>query len=198
MGDRLLRRLFHLAGAAVLLYYLLPSRFFVLLTTRDVLLLALVALLVIEALRLVAGLEITTIRAYERRRLASYVWYAVALVAAVLLFPPTVAAAVVLGTALVDPLIGELRARPTLSRRAYPWLPIAVYAALAFPVLILGAWDWARAGGGALLAATVAVAVERPKLLAVDDDLAMTLLPAVGLVAVGLLGSAAPLAGAWP
>ncbi len=198
LGDRLLRRGFHLAGALVLLYYVLPENAFVLLPTEVVLLLALLAVLLLELFRLATLLEVPTIRPYERARVASYAWYAIALVAAVLLFPPVVATVVVLGTAIVDPVIGELRLRPPGLRRAYPWLPLALYGALAFLVLIAGRWDLARASGGAVLAAVIAVAVERPKLLSVDDDLAMTLLPALALLAVGFLGSAAPLAGTWP
>ncbi len=199
LGDRLLRRGFHLAGAAVLLYYVLPVNTFLVLPTRVVLLLALLAVLVIELLRLFAGLEVPTIRPYERHRVASYAWYGIALVAAVLLFPPLLATVVVLGTAIVDPVIGELRLQPPDGRRAYPGLPLALYGALAFTVLLGGGtWGLARAALGAGLAALIAVAVERPKLLNVDDDLAMTLLPALALLAVGSLGPGAPLAGAWP
>ena len=187
-----------MGAAAVLLYFVLPSRFFILLETRDVLLLALVGVLGIEAVRLLGAVEVPTIREYERRRVASYAWYGVALVAAVLLFPETVAIAVVLGTAFVDPVIGELRRTPATFRRAYPWLPLALYAILAYPALVLGGWGSLRAAASALIAAVVAVAVERPKIGLVDDDLAMTLLPAVTLVAIGLLGAGAPLGGSWP
>ena len=182
----------------MLAYYLLPPGFFIVLPTEDVLLLALGVVLVLEAARLLGGLEIPTIREYERRRVASYAWFGVALVAAVVLFPMPVAVTVVLGTALVDPAIGELRRSPRRIARLYPWLPVAAYATLGAVVLSLGGWAAMRAAPAALGAAVVAVAVERPKINAVDDDLAMTILPALVLVAAGLIGPGAPLAGAWP
>lgn len=193
-GDRLLRRGFHVAGVAVLLYYVLPPGFFVVLPTRDVLLLALGVVLGLEAARLGGRLEIPTIRPYERRRVASYAWFAIALVVAVVVFPRVVAIPVVLGTALVDPVIGELRGSPRWGRRLYPWAPVALYAALGVVALAAGGWSLVRAGIGGGLAAVVAVAVERPQLAQVDDDLVMTLLPAFLLVAVGLVGPGAPLA----
>lgn len=197
-GDRILRRVFHLAGVAVLVYYVLPPEFFIVLPTRVVLVLALVAVLGIELVRLLGRVEVPTIREYERRRMASYAWYGVALVLAVLVFPEAVAIAVVLGTALVDPLIGELRRDPARFRRMYPWVPLLVYAGLAALPLVGFGWGLARAVGFGLVAAVIAVGVERPKLLLVDDDLAMTVVPAVALTALGLLGPGAPLAGAWP
>jgi hypothetical protein len=194
LGDRMMRRGLHLAGLAVLLYFVLPSGFFVVLPVRTVLLLALFAVLVLEMVRLGTGLELPAIRPYERHRVASYAWYAVALVVAVLLFPESVATAVVLGTALVDPLIGELRRGSGTWRRSYPWLPLALYALLAGTALtVVGGWSAARAGAGAAVAALVAIGSERPKLLSLDDDLAMTLVPAAALYAIGLLGPGAPL-----
>jgi hypothetical protein len=197
-GDRILRRAFHLAGAGILVYYVLPPGLFVVLTTRELLFAGLAGVLVIEAVRLVGRVEVPTLRDYERSRIASYAWYGVALVAAIVLFPEPVAVSVVLGTAVVDPLVGELRRRPTAYRWAYPALPVGVYAALAGLVLAAAGWDPTRLAAGAVVAALVAVAVERPKLAYVDDDLAMTVLPAVALAAIGLVGPSAPLAGLWP
>ncbi|HYK93147.1 MAG TPA: hypothetical protein VEY07_03790 [Thermoplasmata archaeon] len=197
-GDRLLRRVFHLAGVVVLAYYLLPPRFFVVLPTETVLVLALIAVLGVEFVRLLGGIEVPTIRDYEARRVASYAWFAVALVVAVLVFPEAVAVPVVLGTALVDPLIGELRRAGGRFARAYPAVPIAVYAGLAVVPLWVAGWGPLRSGGGALIAALIAVAVERPKISEVDDDLAMTVLPAIVLSAIGLIGPGAPLVGTWP
>ncbi len=179
LGDRAWRRVLHAFGAAVLLYFLLPRWFFVVLPTDAVLLLGLELVLVLEALRLFAGAELPTIREYERARMASYVYYAIALVAAVLLFPFPVASVVVLGTAWVDPLVGELR----LSARGlrwYPVLPGVVYVGLGVAVLVFAAhWTLLPAVGLSAVAAAVALAVERPKIPELDDDLAMTLVPAL-------------------
>lgn len=192
LGDRILRRLLHLAGLAVLLYYLLPPNFFLVASVETVLLLALASVLALEGLRLAAHLELPTIRPYERRRLASYAYYAIALVLAVLLFPRPIAVAVVLGTAIVDPLIGELRLRPE-ARRLYPVLPVALWAGFAFGSLVLlGAWTIPAALLAAVGAGALAVAVERPRFAGFDDDLAMTLVPALALLALTLLDPGFP------
>ena len=130
LGDRIWRRLLHLVGGAVVLYYLLPSNVFVVITTQEALLFGLAFVLALELMREVAGLEMPTVRAVERDRVASFAYFAVALVAAVLLLPAPIGATVVLGTALIDPLIGELRLSNRL-RAAYPILPILLYAGLA-------------------------------------------------------------------
>ena len=177
LGDRVWRRFLHGIAAGVLLYYVLPPGFFVVLPTEYVLLLALAAVLVLELLRHVAGLELPTIRPYEEHRLASFAYYAVALVVAVLIFPPPVASVVVLGTALVDPLVGELR-RTAGGQRWYPVAPVAFYVVLGVAVLVLG-FRWAPfwALVAAATAAGVALTVERPKISWIDDDIAMTLVP---------------------
>ncbi|HKS59298.1 MAG TPA: hypothetical protein VJS68_00800 [Thermoplasmata archaeon] len=181
LGDRAWRRILHGLGAGVLLYYVLPPQFFILLPTEAVLLLAFAAVIVLETLRHVAGLELPTIRPYEQRRLSSFFFYATALVVAVLVFPPAVATVVVLGTALVDPLIGELRSSPRF-RRTYPVLPLVAYAGLGSLGLVTSFHTppvaaLALSGVGAF----IAVAVERPKAAWVDDDIAMTLVPGVVL-----------------
>jgi len=187
LGDRVWRRLLHAAGAAVLLYYVIPVDFFVLVPKLYVLLAALAAVLLLELLRHLVHLELPTIRPYEARRIGSYVWYSVALVAAVVLFPMPIGAAVVLGTAFVDPLAGELRASTTY-RRLYPAIPLAAYAGLAFTGLaLLGGWPLGDSAGLALLAAAIGVAAERPKVDWLDDDIAMMLLPAIALYLVGVL-----------
>lgn len=197
LGDRLLRRGFHLGAAVALAYYILPPGIFVLVTTEQLLLLGLAVVLGLEALRLAGVLEIPTLRQYEAGRPASYAFYAVAIVVAILVFPEAIAVVVVLGTAAIDPLIGELRLVPRLARRWYPAGPLVAYGALAAVGLdLVGRWAAAPTVAGAAVAAVVAVAAERPKIGGVDDDLAMTLAPAAALVAVALLVPGAALV--WP
>jgi hypothetical protein len=120
------------------------------------------------------------------------VFYSVALVAALLLFPVPIAGAAILGTAWVDPLAGELR-RPGPARRLYPAVPILSYYALAVVGMsVVGHWPLRDAAALALLATPIAIAAEWARWgVWVDDDLAMTLAPAValylgGVVALGL------------
>ena len=184
LGDRVYRRFLHCIGALVLLYYALPRVLVGWFTREDLLLVGLGLVVVLELLRWVAGVELPTIRPYEKTRVASYTFYAVALVAAVLLFPLPIAFVVVLGTALVDPLIGELRLSARW-RSSYPWLPGLVYVLIGASALILVThWPPFAAVLAAGIAGVLAVAAERTKIPQVDDDLAMTLVPAVVLLAL--------------
>jgi hypothetical protein len=186
-GDRLWRRIVHSVGAAVLFYYVFPNNFFLVAPKEYVLLAALAAALLLEGLRHAAGLELPTIRPYEEHRVASFVWYAIALVGAILLFPFPIAVTVVLGTAWVDPLAGGLR-ESERGRRLYPAVPFALYAVLAFLGLgPIGGWPLLPTVPLALVAAAVALAAEYPKIPWVDDDLAMTFAPALVLYGVGVL-----------
>jgi hypothetical protein len=182
-GDRILRRLFHAAGALVLLVYLLPPDFFVVLPTRVVLLLALLTVLTLEAVRLARGVELPMIRPWEvaARRPASYAYFAVALVLAVLWLPPALGTAVVLGGAWADPVAGELR-----SRAGRAWVtfaaPALFYALLAAAALrFVGSWSLPAAVGAGLGAGLLAMAVEGPKWKWIDDDLLVVLVPGLFL-----------------
>jgi hypothetical protein len=188
LGDRAWRRIIHCLGALVLLYYLIPTGFFVVLAKPYVLLAAVGAAILLEVLRHFAGLQLPTIRPYEEHRVASFVFYAVALAGSILLFPLPIAAAVVLGVALVDPLVGELRLREP--RGAATWaIPLATYAVLAvIGMAVIGGWPVLPAVSLGVLAAILGVAAERPKIPWVDDDLAMAFVPGVALYLVGVVG----------
>jgi dolichol kinase len=192
LGDRAWRRILHLFGALVLVYYALPNNFFVIAPKADILLAALGVMFVLEALRHAVGLELPTIRPYETHRIASFVFFALALVLAVLLFPLPIAAAVILGTAIVDPVAGELR-RQSSSPVLAVGLPVAAYGLLAFVGLAaIGGWPAGPSALLAVVAAPIAVAVERPKWPWVDDDLMMTFLPGLFLYAAGVLALGLP------
>jgi dolichol kinase len=185
LPDEIGRRLVHGAGALVLVYYLLPGELIVV-PKSLALLLALAAAGLLELLRLAFGVRLPMIRGYELRRPASYLFYAVALVLALLLFPEPIAVAVVLGTAIVDPVAGELRSSPN-ARRLSPVGSFAVYAVLASVALgVVGRWPWEAAAGLGGVAAAVGVAVERWRFRWLDDDLTMTIVPAVVLYAAAL------------
>jgi hypothetical protein len=192
LGDRIWRRTLHGLGAVVLVYFALPTDFFVVAPKAYVLLAALAAVLALEVLRHAAGLELPTIRPYEESRLGSFAAFAVAIVAAILLFPEPIACAVVLGAALVDPLAGELRLRPS-TRRLDVVVPFVAFVGLAFAGLaVLGGWPVLPSIGLAVLAAAIGVAVERPKVWWFDDDLTMTLIPALALWLVGVVALGLP------
>ncbi len=184
LGDRTWRRILHVLAAGALLYYLLPPRVLFGLPNEAIPLLALAAVATLEALRLTGRLEVPVLRSYERGRPASYAYFGLAIVLSVLLFPEPIAVAVVLGTAIVDPIAGEVRGR---GGALYPWVPFGTYAVLAFAALAsLGGGTIPVAAGLALLSAGIAIAVEAPSWAYLDDDLAMTLVPGVVLTLLAL------------
>ncbi|HTP53497.1 MAG TPA: hypothetical protein VML94_00825 [Thermoplasmata archaeon] len=187
LGDRVWRRVLHGIVAVILVYYALPNGIFVVAPKRTVLLIALAVVLGLEVLRHAEIVDLPTLRSYERARVGSYAFYALAVVGAIVLFPEPIAAAVVLGTALVDPIAGELRARPAVAR-AYPAVPLVVYWELAFIGLaLIGRWPIPTSAALALVAAPVAVAAEWPTIGWFDDDLAMTFAPALVLYLLAVL-----------
>jgi hypothetical protein len=189
MGDLVWRRIVHMSGALVLLYFVFPGDFWVTpwpQTTTVILLLLLEAGLFIELFRHLGYVDVPVIRPYERDRIAGYCWYAMGLTFAVLLFPEPVAVAVVLGAAFVDPLIGEFRRRGV--PRAYSGLAFGAYALMAGGSLYaLGGWAALPAVVGALVAAAVALAVERLRAPFVDDDFTMPVVPGLVLLLVAML-----------
>ncbi|MCI4368011.1 MAG: hypothetical protein L3K09_00390 [Thermoplasmata archaeon] len=179
LGDRLWRRLMHCAGALVLVYFLLPVGFFRVVSNEVVLFAALAVVLSLEGLRHVAHLEIPTVLPRERDKVASFAFYAIALVATVVLFDRPVATFAVIGAAFLDPVIGEMR-RSARWRPAYPALPLAAYGAIAFAALLfVGRFSAPGAIVLAVPAAVVAILAEGPRMGRLDDDLAMTIAPAL-------------------
>jgi len=181
------RRLLHIAAGVAVIFYLVPPVIVPGLTRAALLLAALVAVLALEASRLAGWIELPALRRHEANRPASFVYFGIAIVIVLLAVPEAYALVAVLGAAFIDPLIGELRGKPSLYR-AYPFLPVATYAVIAFPIL------WWVGGESVLLAlllalgaALLAVAVESPRNHHLDDDLLMTLVPALALWIAGSL-----------
>ncbi|HEV2449490.1 MAG TPA: hypothetical protein VGU43_03650 [Thermoplasmata archaeon] len=186
-GDRVLRRLLHLAAALAAVYYLVPPVVTPGVTRAGLLLAVLVVVLALEAARLAGWIELPGLRVHEAHRPASFVYFGIAIVVVLLAVPEPYALVAILGAAWVDPLIGELRSRPSRSR-AYPVLPVGAYAAIAFlPLWWLGHFSVWVALLLALGSAGLAVAVESPRHHHVDDDLLMTLVPAAALWIAGSL-----------
>ncbi len=185
VGGRVGRRILHAAGAFTLLYYLFPPHLLGITPNWTIPLAALVAVLTLDGLRLSGRIDVPETRPYERIRLASYSYFGIAIVLSLLLFPEPIAVATILGTAFVDPLIGELRRSATL-RAMYPLVPFAAYFGLATVALAeVGRFPLVMAGFLAALAGALAIAGEYPHWIYLDDDLVMTVLP--GIVLWGLV-----------
>ncbi|MCI4363234.1 MAG: hypothetical protein L3K13_02895 [Thermoplasmata archaeon] len=188
-GDRLFRRGLHLITSLGLVYYLLPVTILPGFSRALLLLAGYAVVVALEAFRLGGWLQLPSMRPHEEGRPASYLYFATAVVAVLLLVPEPFAVAAILGTALVDPLIGELKGS-TRWRSLYPVAPLVLYVGLALPcLLLLGGTRWELAVPFAAAAALVAVAVESPKHRHLDDDLLMTILPALTLWGLAALAA---------
>ena len=189
LGDRLWRRVLHVGGLVILLVYVVPSGTFGPVPVRAVPVILLAVLLVVEGFRWRGQVELPTIRPHERARMASYAYYGIALVLATLAFPEAVAVTVIVGSALIDPLLGELRLRP-LGGAAVAIVGGIAYVALAVVCLhALTDLPLTTELGLGLLGAMLAVLVEGPgSVLPLDDDFAMVIVPGIVLALVVLFG----------
>jgi dolichol kinase len=174
--GHIFRRLFHLCGPLILVYYLLPHRMFHI--SREAWLLAgLAILLSIEAVRLLRGKVFFGLREYEGRQISAYAWAGMGATIGFLLFPEVLVACAIFGLCWVDPLIGEMRRRRLM--RHYPAVPLIVYFAIAAACLMaLSDRGWIAVLAIAIVGSFSAVAIEKHR-LPVDDDFTMLIVPLV-------------------
>lgn len=171
--EAILRRIVHLSTPVFLVYYFLPSPLWPGGPSKEVgLLLALIATMVFELVRLLRGFRVPGLRPYESEQISAAAWAAIALTFSFLLFPIELTAPVIFGMALVDPVISMVR-----RTKWYPWLPYALHLAIMLAVLgLLVPLDarWVIASAAASVAA---IAAEGVKTSYVDDDSLMIVVP---------------------
>lgn len=167
-----------------MLYWWFPERVAEVGLTRDQLVLAGVAvMLVLEAVRLRRKSLVFPMRPYERSRVGAHVWLVLGCALAVVFFEQRFAMLTILGTTLGDPVIGELRLRG--HPRAAPVAGFAVWVAAAVACVVLVPLDTAAVL--ILVGAVVAVAAEGVEVPYVDDNFAMNMAPLVVMVAFAAL-----------
>jgi dolichol kinase len=174
--GHLFRRIFHLSGPLVLLYYISPDPF-LWISKNGWVLLGLTGLLILEVIRLYTGRVFFGLREYESGQISALAWSGMGVVIALLLFPMPFVICAIVGVSWGDPLIGEMRKRKRM--RFYPTVPLLVYFFFASACLIL--FSDMKFIPIFLLAFTgsmTAVAIEKPK-WPVDDDFLMLIVPLV-------------------
>ncbi len=187
--GHLLRRLVHLCTPLFLIYYWLPEPLWPGGLTREQgLVILLIVALSVEFVRLRMKWRIIGTREYEYHRISAAAWAAIGMTFAFLLFPFQLAAPVLIGMGLVDPLIGELRFHKS---NLYPVLPTVVYFVLVLVVLSLTITLDYRAVIAAALATPVAIFLEKQRWNWLDDDFSMIVGPILVVAAVYWLTS-------WP
>ncbi len=183
--GHVLRRLVHLCTPLFLAYYWLPAK--IGMVDKPILLLLLLALVLnFEYIRIHRQWRIIGMREYEKQRMSAAAWAALALTFAFLFFPVEYAAPAVIGMGLIDPLIGELRARKS---NLYPVIPSVLHFAIIFTVLSLMLGLDYRAVLASVVATPLAIYFERTRWRFIDDDFLMIVLPLLGIAAVYYLTS---------
>ncbi len=179
-NGHVLRRLVHLGTPLFLVYYWLPTKLWMI--EKPILLLIILAVVLnFEYIRIYKQWRIIGMREYEAQRMSAAAWAAVALTLAFLFFPVEYAAPAVIGMGLIDPLIGELRARKS---DLYPMLPSVLHFAIILTVLSLMVGLDYRALLASFVATPLAIYFEKTRWRFVDDDFLMIVLPLLGIAAV--------------
>ena len=177
----LIRRMIHLSILVwpVLFYHFSVQASHTLHTNQTTFLLAIMAILVIgESIRVKLGLQILGQRDHEKHKFSSAFWGLFGIALVVLTVPGGIthgahyAYPIILGTALGDPLLGEMR------RFKVPaWLNCAVTYGVLLAIWFFAAHFFAMPLLLTLLAPAVTIAVEWPRQRLIDDNFLMLVAP---------------------
>lgn len=180
------RRAFHVISPIFLAYYLIPEQLAGGITRTVVTFLFLGTAACVEIARIALGVRLFGMRRYEGQRVSAYAQGALGLAVGLLVVrDPTIVVPVFLGMAWIDPFAAFAR------RRGWPRTGVVA----AYFVLFLmteyvmsgvqpSSWQFLAA----VLATSVAMFVEGPKVPQLDDDLLMLVVPmAVLSVAAAIL-----------
>ncbi len=106
------RRVFHTFGASFLFYYILPDIDWINILKLWIPPLLVIFVIILEILRLtgkISSNHFFGLRMYEKKRIGSYIFFAVAILILLRFFPQQIAIPCILCATLGDPIIGEIR-----------------------------------------------------------------------------------------
>lgn len=186
--EVVVRRIVHMLLALAPIYYLIPVELTPFGVRRWVLLVAFIgAIIAFEIVRLARGITFFGLRPHEKDQIASFVWAAAGIVLTLWLFPQEIASAAIIGMALVDPLMGEMRRSGAKDLMTISASALA-YFAISFSVLfVVGAFEIIGCVALASIGALLAIPSEWFEVPFVDDDFLMPVIPALGMTALSLL-----------
>jgi dolichol kinase len=172
------RRVFHAFGASFLYYYMLPDVSWVNILKFYIPPIIVVFAITLEALRLkglISSDHFFGLRFYEKKRVGSYVFFAVAILILLRFFPQQIAIPCILCACLADPIIGEIRKR---YGARYVYLPGFFICMLFFLI------SWYKADIRLMIIVSIiggfsATFAETKKLWWLDDDFMIQMVPAV-------------------
>lgn len=174
-----IRRIFHMTAIVYLLYYLLPEELFPGFYKWYGVVIIVFATLIVEGVRLKTGMLFFGLREYEKMRMSAFAWFAIGMGIALLWFDMVYVVPVVIGMALTDPLIGEIKRK---KEELYPLFPSLIYGIIVFLCLLLLSGMFIVLKILFTVVATVsAISAEHYKLKYVDDDFLMIVIPLLAL-----------------
>ena len=106
------RRVFHTFGASFLFYYILPDEYWFNLLKFWIPLIIVIFVIGLEFIRIkgiISSSHFFGLRMYEKKRVGSYVFFAVAILILLMFFPQQIAIPCILCASIADPLMGEIR-----------------------------------------------------------------------------------------
>jgi len=177
------RRVFHAFGASLLFYYMLPNVDWINLLKFWVPPAIVVFAVVLEILRLkgkISSDHFFGLRMYEKNRVGSYVFFAVAILILLRFFPQQIAIPCILCACLADPIIGEVRNRFGMKH-------VYIFGFLICMFFFMVAWykaDIKLMLLASIIGAFGAVIGETKKFWWVDDDFMIQMVPAILLLIV--------------
>jgi dolichol kinase len=177
------RRAFHAYGASILVYYLLPDLDWINLLKFWVPIIVVGFVLVLEILRIkgkISSDHFFGLRMYEKERIGSYVFFAVAILILLLFFPQQIAIPCILCACLADPIMGEIRRRFG-AKYVYP---LGFLLCFLFFIVTWYKVDIRLMLLVSIVGATGAVIGETKKFWWLDDDFMIQILPAVLLLII--------------
>ncbi len=132
--SEIFRRIFHMTAIGYLVYFLLPNELIPGFYKWYGLLIIICFALAVESFRLKTGKLFFGLREYEKKQVSAFAWFAIGMSIALLFFKMQFVVPAVIGMALIDPLIGEIKQR---KKSLYPVLPFVVYWLIMFSCLFL-------------------------------------------------------------
>ena len=175
------RRVFHAFGASFLFYYMLPNLDWINLFKFWIPPVIVAIALILEILRLkgkISSDHFFGLRFYEKKRIGSYVFFAVAILILLRFFPQQIAIPCILCVCIADPAMGEIRIHLNIKY-------VYVFGFLLCMFFFLIAWYKADIWlmiTASLIGASGAIIGETKKFWWLDDDFMIQMVPAVLLL----------------
>jgi hypothetical protein len=177
--PEIFRRIFHMTAMVYLVYYIIPDELSPGFFKWHGVLIIVFATLIAELLRLRRAKLVFGMRYYEERRVSAYAWFALGMGIALLIFEMKYVVPVVIGMAVIDPLIGEVRRR---KKKLYPALQSILYGVIMFLCLfILNGMSFTWLLFFTVIGTVSAISAEQWDIDYVDDDFLMLVIPLITL-----------------